>query len=572
MALRNDILIQISKNENSIAPLQATVNSINAILNNPAAAPGINASGKPTLELNGVTYVVATLNSELSRSSTQLLTYENSIVALKSQLSLATTVNTPAASRPSTDVTVRSYQHAKKIFVDGNYRLSPKYGFLFYVEFDFNPLITNISNTSAQEMGMIVKSVSLPKFSIDTKTHNAYNRPNIVQNKIKYDPVNISFHDDQADNVRNFWYDYYSYFYRDPDYSDVTYNAPHKYQTRASLDWGYSPRAAAGFPTQTLTGAPQPYQYIQAIRIYSLYQGQFSEYQLVNPTITSFRHGDHSAAETSGLLGHDMTVQFETVKYLNGYTTQDTAGGFIDLHYDTTPSPLGGVKSPPNDIIDLADRASRNVATTEMSLKVTPRSTDSIFSMALNSMTNISALTPINSGGLSIPSLGSLTQGLTNSAILRQRLESAGLSIAGTAASTFANGVTGSVIGAIGPNGQLVASALSNPSAILSAAENMAIQYATEQAKNYVNTQIASITKSVADATGAYIKTNIVTPIGQGFSSWAATNLPTNLSWVGTGDWFSLGSTSAAASVITPTSELPGDIGINNITERSPYG
>lgn len=568
MALRNDILIQISKNENSIAPLQATVNSLNAILNNPAAVPGINASGQPTLDLNGVTYVVATLNSELSQSSTQLLAYTNSIITLKSQLSLATTVNTPAPSRPSTDVTLKSYQHAKKIFVDGNYRLSPKYGFLFYVEFDFNPLITNVSNTSAQEMGMIVKSVSLPKFSIDTKIHNAYNRPNIVQNKIKYDPVNISFHDDQADNVRNFWYDYYSYFYRDPDYSDVTYNAPHKYQTRASLDWGYSPRAAPGWTTQALTGAPQPYQYIQAIRIYSLYQGQFSEYQLVNPTITSFRHGDHSAAETSGLLGHDMTVQFETVKYLNGYTTQDTAGGFIDLHYDTTPSPLGGVKSPPNNIMDLADRASRNVATTAMSLQVTPRSTDSIFSSALNSMTNISALTPINSGGLSIPSLGSLTQGLTNSAILSQRLQDAGISIAGTAASTLANGVTGSVIGAIGPNGQLVASAIANPSAVISAAENMAIQYATEQAKNYVNAQIASITKSVADATGAYIKTNIVTPISQGFSSWAATNLPTNLSWVGSGDWFSLGSTPAAASVITPTS-LPGDEGINNIIETN---
>jgi hypothetical protein len=38
-----------------------------------------------------------------------------------------------------TNTTVRNYQHATRIFRDGNFRLSPKYGFLFYVEFDFNP-------------------------------------------------------------------------------------------------------------------------------------------------------------------------------------------------------------------------------------------------------------------------------------------------------------------------------------------------------------------------------------------------------------------------------------------------
>ena len=111
--------------------------------------------------------------------------------------------------QPNPTTTLRRYQHASRIFVDGNYRLSPKYGFLYYVEFDFNPLITNVSNTAAQEMGMIVKSVGLPKYTIDTKVHNAYNRKNIVQNAIKYDPINIIFHDDQADTVRNFWYDYY---------------------------------------------------------------------------------------------------------------------------------------------------------------------------------------------------------------------------------------------------------------------------------------------------------------------------------------------------------------------------
>jgi len=44
-----------------------------------------------------------------------------------------------------------------------------------------------------------------------------------------------------------------------------------------------------------------------------LYQKNFSEYQLINPTITSFKHGDHQNGD-SNLLENQMTVQFETVK------------------------------------------------------------------------------------------------------------------------------------------------------------------------------------------------------------------------------------------------------------------
>jgi hypothetical protein len=232
----------------------------------------------------------------------------------------------------SNDVTnpisqMNDYRHAARIFTDGNYRLSPKYGFLFYVEFDFNPLITNISNLSAAEMGMVVKSVNLPQYTIDTKIHNAYNRVNIVQNKIKYEPVTIVFHDDQSDVVRSFWYDYYSYYYRDSDYADSTYSAPNKYQSRPTFDWGYTPRPAIGYNNSSMA---QPYQYIQGIRIYSLYQQQFSEYQLVNPTITSFKHGEHANGDSTSLLNHEMSVQFETVKYLSGSVTPNTVGGFID--------------------------------------------------------------------------------------------------------------------------------------------------------------------------------------------------------------------------------------------------
>ena len=124
---------------------------------------------------------------------------------------MATTITKPI---------LRDYKHASQLYVADNFKLVPKFGFLFHVFFDINPEAASPdpSNPITQEeIGLLVKSIDLPKFSIDTKIHNAYNRPNIVQSKIKYDNISASFHDDSADIIRNFWFDYYNYYY-DYDY------------------------------------------------------------------------------------------------------------------------------------------------------------------------------------------------------------------------------------------------------------------------------------------------------------------------------------------------------------------
>jgi len=419
-------------------------------------------------------------------------------------------------------VTLRNYQHAARIFTDANYRLSPKYNFLFYVEFDLNPLITSVSNTSAQEMGMIVKTAQLPKFTIETKTHNAYNRKNIVQNKITYDPVTITFHDDQADNVRNFWYDYYSFYYRDPDYADATYSVSHKYQNRPTFQWGYSPKATVGYNNANGT---QPYQYIQAIRIYSLYQKNFSQYELINPVITKFEHGEHINGE-SGLLAHSMTVSFETVKYYDGYTTPNTVGGYIDLHYDNVPSPiapaagtdivdngLGSVARVSDKIIDLASINFINSTIGNMLYnRSVPATGTGGYSVAGG--VNFSAGNGmINAGGFSIPNLGSLPGGLPSSGSL---LSGATATIAGTAGNLVgqaSNAVIGGIARGLGSNGQaivgLTAAAISNPKLFMKTAQNMAIgiagNYIANKLTEFTTPYITSLGNTVASAVSEYI-------------------------------------------------------------------
>ena len=260
-----------------------------------------------------------------------------------------------AVNQALTGDNLRDYTHASKLFVGDNYKFAPKMGFLYHVAFDINREVADQNNETGErfvrsiaypdlnnphsnyELGMMVKSVGLPKFSIDTKNYNAYNRPNIVQSKIKYDPVQISFHDDSADVVRNFWYDYFNYYYRDSDYNESLYQVPHKYnQYRQATNWGYTPRDTTGI------------RYLNSIRLYSLHQKRFSEYVLINPVIKSFAHGQHTAGESS-LMQHDMTIEYESVLYFYGSVSSNTVKGFAELHYDRTPSPLtvagGGTQS-----------------------------------------------------------------------------------------------------------------------------------------------------------------------------------------------------------------------------------
>jgi hypothetical protein len=224
---------------------------------------------------------------------------------------------------------IRDYQHAARTFIDSLYRLSPKLNNLFHVFIDVNQNIANIDQLSQIETGLMAKQVQLPKFTVATKTHNAYNRKTIQQEKVTYDPVTITFHDDSADIVRKFWYNYYSYYYRDSDYPIDNFKDDSKYKQRQQQNWGYSPK------TDLAGNIP----FITSIRIYSLHQKRFSSYTLMRPMIQIFQHGQHEAGAYTP-MEHSMTVNYESVLYDTGPVSNGTVLGFAEVHYDQTSSPL----------------------------------------------------------------------------------------------------------------------------------------------------------------------------------------------------------------------------------------
>lgn len=238
----------------------------------------------------------------------------------------------------STD-NLRDQQHASRIFVDGNFFRHPKYAWLFYVVFDYKEGFTALSTNQKNgiQMGALCKSAQLPRFTIDSQVLNAYNRKNIVQRSIKYDPVTLRFHDDSADIIREFWYDYMSFYYRDSEYTPEQYTHNHKYYARSKEGWGYNLRSEFENPSENLGNTS--YHPVRAIRVYSLMGKKFSEYMLINPIITAFRHGEHSAEGGTGLLEHEMTITYEQVKYRKGTVSKETLGDSMLLLYDNVQSP-----------------------------------------------------------------------------------------------------------------------------------------------------------------------------------------------------------------------------------------
>jgi hypothetical protein len=266
---------------------------------------------------------------------------------------------------------LRDPTHASKTFTTNGYGNAPKLKHLFHVYFEINDTLVS-SNPGAfpDKMlpGLLVKNISLPKYSMTLSELNQYNRPRYVQTKLKYDPVQISFHDDALGAIKKIWYNYYSYYYNDtysassapiPTAIKNTYNA----DIHTEQNWGYlgEPSTSAG---AAAAGQPKP-QFFKTIKIYGFNQHNFSLYTLVNPIIERFEHDTYDYYQSNSTMENKMTVRYETVTYqegaLNGEKPDAIVQGFgSDQYYDRRLSPIAKAGSNktimgPGGLVDALD-------------------------------------------------------------------------------------------------------------------------------------------------------------------------------------------------------------------------
>lgn len=264
---------------------------------------------------------------------------------------------------------LRDARHASKVFTPNQFELKPRYKFLFHVSFTLNteqiPALKSVFGTDGvKNLSYVVKTVDLPKYTVQNETLNQYNRKRVVQTKINYDPVTITFHDDYGDNVRNLWYNYFSYYYKDPSQQYLSPNntngstgpsavrqAGFGYNDRDIYsesrignvnDWGFIGESFTDGPKNSDSGKPP---FFKDIQIFGFDQHKYAQYVLINPIITAWNHDQYNYSEGSGIMQNTMTVAYETVKYYSGAIGNSrpdiNVPGFADpSNYDTEPSPL----------------------------------------------------------------------------------------------------------------------------------------------------------------------------------------------------------------------------------------
>lgn len=240
----------------------------------------------------------------------------------------------------SSNVLLRDQRHAARLFTDDQFRLAPKQKFQFHVSFGINRAAlfdTTLIQRHGNEINMLVKSIDLPGFEVQTETLNQYNRKKNVQYTHKYKNINVVFHDDNMGVINQLWQNYYNYYYADPSSS----KDPGSYNRTATKNFSYTSNRY-GFDN----GSTNPF--FNYIKIYQMARHEYVCYTLYNPMISSWNHNKVDYNQ-SGIHDNAMALMYEAVSYdVGNITATEGPEGFAVEHYDLTPSPLqspGGLTS-----------------------------------------------------------------------------------------------------------------------------------------------------------------------------------------------------------------------------------
>lgn len=274
------------------------------------------------------------------------------------------------------------FRHASKLFVDSNYRLAPKQKFLYHVVFNINPVVKArmpfiANNTTA--LNMLVKSVDLPKYKIQTDLAYQYNRKKQVHTRMEYEPVTLILYDDNLGVSTNMWAGYYGYYFADSSHGGSAGSMPgvpgssggdtpfaglknlwtniknidikgfFKKKPGANKKGSSEPQTPVAFQSNAFdadnkfrfgldNGSSAPF--FTSVQIFQLGRKTYQCFTLVNPKIVSFQHDNLQYAEGSATTQNTMSLVYEAVIYGVGAVKQGIPTGFGTEFYDTVPSPL----------------------------------------------------------------------------------------------------------------------------------------------------------------------------------------------------------------------------------------
>ena len=233
---------------------------------------------------------------------------------------------------------LRDARHAHQLYNEHNFAYAPKTKFLYHIVFEFNQQVATsgkIPNCDffRREIGVLVKASDLPGFKVSTETIQQYNRKKVVQTRLDYDPVSVTFHDDNTGVTRAMFDEYYRYYFQDGN----------KNNDGVATDYDPRDKFGTAVPRYGLdNGTDLPF--FTAIRLYQLSRQRWFGYTLINPLVTAWKHDKLDNSSGGETMENILTLMYEGVLYTHGDIVEDSdPAGFASqqTRYDLVPSPLG---------------------------------------------------------------------------------------------------------------------------------------------------------------------------------------------------------------------------------------
>lgn len=226
------------------------------------------------------------------------------------------------------------------------------------------------SNTWSN-LSYLVKSTDRPNVQPKVEELNQYNKKRQVNVGYSISPIRIAFYDTADSSAVKMWNEYAKQYFGDfsQDASSYYYDMTSSQMFDSGNGFGFSPVAMSSSDTNAQF-------WLDTISIFQVYGGQFVQYDLINPKISSFDLDQLDYSDRSVPI-INMTVVCEAVKYVNdGYpqpisANSTLAGAFATFNLD-------------GDVYNIGDATYTNANLTTYTVPPTTPSTS-----ATNTITSI---------------------------------------------------------------------------------------------------------------------------------------------------------------------------------------
>lgn len=223
---------------------------------------------------------------------------------------------------------------------------APRPGFMYMVEF-ITPLNGSTTRTGFDPSSTLstktgfnfqAKSVSRPSIQLQSDVVNQYNKKRVVYTGRTHTPVTMTFHDDIAGKLQQFWKSYFAHYFED----GVT-------DSSGSLFWDLvsdtftNPAGTEGVGLRTIPGTNEKY-YFDKIIIYQFFGGYYTTITLFNPVISNFQYANDLAYDNTAGTSPEVTITFEYENFAYNTDPQRVSASNASkfgFQYDYNNPPLG---------------------------------------------------------------------------------------------------------------------------------------------------------------------------------------------------------------------------------------